>query len=463
MTAERVVAIHHATARAAGAPQPRTELPVSTLLVVAALAAAALAQGGYYRTGQWAVAGLLAVAAVVEGRRSGFSVAVRQPLVRVCGALAAWSVVAAVLAGDGSSALSTVLVLAGGVIVVGTCAHLDAGQRDQLGAAVVVLGVLVALTGWMGVAWHREPWALVDQGLWRAATTITYANAAAGFLAVVALQSLARSSGRPSSPWSAAGNCLLLTALGATFSRGGLLAFVAGTMVLGRLLGVSTLVRTAAAPAVGALIALAGLWPSVPASSPARAALAVGVLAVGLLVAVGTARLPPRRLLIGALAGVPLLVLLASGPVSEATASIAAARFDVSSSDRAGEATSALRLAARHPVAGVGPGNADLSWERSDGALFVARYAHNEYLQILAELGVVGLMLLLALMAVVVRTVRRSSLASASRPLWAGAAAGLMAFAVQGLFDFGWHLPAIALTGAVLVGIVTTNERKEQQ
>lgn len=463
MTAEPVLTTHDPSAVAAGAPQSETELPVSILLVVAAVATAALAQGGYYRTGQWVVAGLVAMAAMAGRAPGSLASAAGQPLVRACGALAAWSMVSAVLAGQWSSGLSTVLLLAGSVIVVMTCAGLDAGQRDQVGTAVVVLGVVVAVTGWVGVAWHRQPWALVDQGLWRAATTVTYANAAAGFLAVVALLSLARSSGRPSSPWSAAANCVLLTGLGATLSRGGLFAFLVGTLVLGRLLGVSTFVRTTAAPAVGALVALVGLWPSIPASSPARPPLAVGVLAVGLLVAVGTTRLPSRRLLIGALAGVPLLVILASGPVSEATESIAAARFDVASSDRAGEARSALRLAARHPVAGVGPGNAELSWERSDGALLVARYAHNEYLQILAELGVIGLMLLLALMAVVVRTVQRSSLARESRPLWAGAAAALMALAVQGLFDFGWHLPAIGLTGAVLVGIATTSERKEQR
>ena len=445
---------------------PAAALPVATLLVVAALAAAVIGQGGYYRTGQRVLAVLLVAAAILALRSGSSSAARLRPIVGIGAALAAWSVVSSALAGDVAAALSTVLILAGAFIVVLTCVALDDEQRDQLAVAIVGLGVLVALSGWAGVAWHRAPWGLTDQGLWRAATTITYANAAAGFLAVVALLSLARSTRSQSSVLASGANCVLLTGLGATLSRGGALSFVVGALVLARLVGVSVLLRAAAAPAIGAVVALAGVWPSIPESAPAQPGVAGVALVLGLVVSVGGARLGHRPLLALASAVAGTLVLaavVASGPGKDATRKVAEVRFSVTSSDRAEETRAALQVAASRPLTGVGPGRADLSWERSDGAVLAARYAHNEYLQILAELGVVGLGLLLALFAMVARIVRRCRPSDSLRPVWGGAVAGLVALCVHGLFDFGWHLPAIALTGALLVGIVTSSERKEQQ
>ncbi len=208
-----------------GAPlSPSSELPLPALLLVAALAAALVAPGGYYGSGQRLVAVLVSAAAVLALGAWRPSIVARHPISRVCAALAGWSVASAALAGDWTSAVSTVLVLAGAVVVVLTCARLDVEQRDQLATAVVGLGVVVALSGWAGVAWHKAPLALEDQGLWRAATTLTYANAAAGFLAVVALLSLARSTGSPPSGLHATATLVLLTGLGATLSRGGFVA-----------------------------------------------------------------------------------------------------------------------------------------------------------------------------------------------------------------------------------------------
>lgn len=442
---------------------PAAGLPAPTLLVIAALAAAVAGQGAYYRTGQRVVVVLIGAAAVVALPGSSFSTFARRRPVRWCAALAGCAVLSASLAGNVAPALSTVLVLAGAAIVVLTCERLDEQQRDQVAVAVVALGVLVALSGWAGVAWHRAPWALEDQGLWRAATTITYANAAAGFLAVVALLSLARASNSQSSVWGTGASCLLLTGLGATLSRGGLLSFSAGALLLIRVLGVSIMLRTLAAPALGALVALAGLWPSIPAPSPARPGLAAGALVVGLVVAVGAARVELQPLLALAAAGLLAAAVVASGPAKDATRKIAGVRLSVVSPDRVEEARAALRLAAERPLTGVGPEGARLSWVRPDGTVLVARYAHNEYLQTLAELGVLGLCVLLSLLAAIGRTVQRCRPTGALRPLKAGVAAGLVALAVHGFFDFGWHVPAIALTGALLVGVVTTSEREDQQ
>ena len=56
-------------------------------------------------------------------------------------------------------------------------AGLAARARTVLTAVVIAAGLSVAVTGWAGVAWHIEPLALVSSGLWRASSTLTYANA----------------------------------------------------------------------------------------------------------------------------------------------------------------------------------------------------------------------------------------------------------------------------------------------
>jgi membrane associated rhomboid family serine protease len=85
-----------------------------------------------------------------------------------------------------------VAVLAGVVVVLLAVRRLSRGQRDALAAAAVTVGALAAASGWVGVAWRVTPWALEDQGLWRAATTLTYANAAAGLLVPLAMLAVAR-------------------------------------------------------------------------------------------------------------------------------------------------------------------------------------------------------------------------------------------------------------------------------
>ncbi len=449
----------------AGPPEPVPGLPVANLLVISALAAAVFAQGGFYRTGQRMVLLLLAGAAIMTVFGKGRSSLVRGPLARASAAMAGWSLVVAALAGDWTAACSTVLILAGALVVAMTCERLDTDQREQLVLAVVGLGVLVALSGWVGVAWRMPPWGLPDQGLWRAATTLSYANAAAGLLAALALLSLGRAAAGPRSTPMAVANVVLLTGLGATLSRGGFVAFLAGGLVLARVLGIGVLLRRAAAPVLGATVALAGLWPSIPVTAPARPALAATGLLLGVAVAVGAARLSLRPLAAVAAAAIVVLTLtlVAWSPTGDASRHIARPRFSMASPDRIDEARAALRVAASAPLTGVGPGKAELRWVRADGAVAIAHYAHNEYLQVLAELGALGLGLLVALVMVIARMLRRCR-ATPSLPVWAGAAAGLTALGVHGLFDFGWHLPAVPLTGALLVGIVTTtNNRKDQK
>jgi O-antigen ligase len=149
------------------------------------------------------------------------------------------------------------------------------------------------------------------------------------------------------------------------------------------------------------------------------------------------------------------------GHLRDAGSAIARPRLTAASSDRVEETRAALRAVRADPVLGVGQRHLDLSWIGPDGSIAVARYAHNEYLQVLAELGIVGLGLLLGVLVVAGRAVARGREVTATPEMWAGVTAALVALAVHGVFDFGWHVPVVPLTGALLCGLVTFPKRKE--
>jgi O-antigen ligase len=425
------------------------------LLLVVALVVAIAAQGAYYGAGQRTVAMVLVLALFAAFRvRPWLRDDALLPPVGAGAALAVWAAVSATVAGDITAALPVIALLAGVVVALVAVRRLTRGQRDALAAAVVVVGGLVAASGWVGVAWRVTPWALEDQGLWRAATTLTYANAAAGLLVPLALLAVARLVVRPGVPATVAA-CLLLIGAGATLSRGGALALAVGAAMLATLLSLGRTLRAAGPPTLGAVVALVGLAPSMLASSPPRPALAAAALAVGLGAAVGASRLRSRQLAL-ALAAVVLgacAVLAVGGRGGDAAPTVTRARLTIASPDRAAAARAALQLATERPLTGTGPNRAVLTWMQ-DNRRVTSRYAHNEYLQVLAELGFVGLALLVVLLASLAWTVWRGRPHAPSTAVWAGAAAGLAALAVHSALDFLWHLPAIPLVGAVLAGLV---------
>jgi len=433
---------------------------VSSLLLLLALAAAAFGQGAYFSSVRLFIVVILAVAALlafavkprhVADLRSGFVVA---------GALlAVWALSRAWVAGTPASGVSWALFGAGTVAVVVVSRRLTASSRAMLLGGLLIVGVGVALTGWLGVALHMRPWGLPSQGLWRAASTLTYANATAGLLVPLALVGLARLTAMPRAiPLSLAVTCLL-TGVGATLSRAGIAALGAGLLVLCWLLGPRRVLRAVAVPAVGAAIALFGLLPSLRHGHAARPVYAFVAMAAGLglvILAQRSSGWKPKLALpaVGGALVAALLVIFLVPQVHGAVRRILQTRLNLASSARTGEATAALRVIASHPLAGVGPGHA-LTWISPGGAINVDQYVHDEYLQVLTDLGIAGAALVAVLLIAAGLLLWRARTSASDRALWAGVVAAAIAFALHSGFDFLWQVPAIPLTVAALVGLAT--------
>lgn len=109
----------------------------------------------------------------------------------------------------------------------------------------------------------------------------------------------------------------------------------------------------------------------------------------------------------------------------------------------------------RHPLNGVGFGALTFQRRQADGSVRVQSYVHDEYLQTLVQEGAIGLGLLLALLAGLGRLLWRARPADRSDALWAGVVAAAGAAMVHAGFDFVWHVPAVPLMVAALIGLAT--------
>jgi len=428
------------------------------LLLLVAVAAGLLGQGAFYTRVRWylgvlvAVATVLALVAWPPTRDDA-----RLPPVVAALALATWAVLDAALLGVPAAGAGPALLLLGLVAVLLVCRRLQPEDREVLLLGVVGVGLLVALAGWLGVAGRVGSWAWLGDGIWRASSTLTYPNAAAAVLVPVALMVLARLVDAPGSLPLALAATGLLAGAAATLSRAAALALAVGLVVLAGLRGPRRTARAALGPCLGALVALVGLVPSMPAAAPARPALALVGLGAGLAIAAVLARLravAAVALVVGGVLAGCVAVAVAAGGVGDAAGLVAETRITLASPDRSGAVAAALRVAAEHPLTGAGPGQADLRSRGADGGTRIFGYAHNEYVQVAAELGLVGLALLAVLLVALGRLLWRARATGPAVAGWAGVAAATAAFAVHSGFDFVWHLPAVLLTVTLLAGVV---------
>jgi O-Antigen ligase len=307
---------------------------------------------------------------------------------------------------------------------------------------------------------------------------LTYWNAT-GALAAIGLVLCARVAGdgeRPPALRAAGAAAAVPLGMGCylSFSRGALAAIAAGLLTL------VVLAPTFAQLRAALLVALAGAAGAIAAAaSPAVRALEGSaatreregaiVLAVALvLMALAAlaarlkqARLADRPLPLPRWAGwaalaaiVTLLVapIAAAGGKQQAPPATGATnqRFASLGSNRYGYWRIAIDTGIDHPLAGVGASGFRVAWLEHRDVDENVRDAHSLELETFAELGLVGVALLAALLGAVALSARAAHRVDPT--LAAGPAAALTAWAFHSAIDWDWEMPALTLVAVVLAG-----------
>jgi O-antigen ligase len=198
------------------------------------------------------------------------------------------------------------------------------------------------------------------------------------------------------------------------------------------------------------LIGLAGLLVSL-----SRAGIALGVAGVVATLWLGTRSRPPTlRLVI-----VCLALAIAVVPLAQLGTDALQHRFESSAEDFTSPGSrgtvwrDTFDLARAFPVLGSGFGTFSAIYPkfRSPEVRDFYSHAHNDLLQFAAEGGVIGALLLLALLGSLGRRLF-AALRGEYGALAIGTAVGLSAALLHSLIDFNFHLPANAAVAAVLAG-----------
>ncbi len=119
--------------------------------------------------------------------------------------------------------------------------------------------------------------------------------------------------------------------------------------------------------------------------------------------------------------------------------------------------TAALDEFRRSPIEGGGAGSFQAWWAHDGSFPYFVRDAHSLFVETLAELGIVGLLLLLAtLVTALVTAVRRlRAAAGEQRAAIAALLGGVTVFLLGAAVDWMWELTAVTAVGIAFVGLLT--------
>ena len=117
--------------------------------------------------------------------------------------------------------------------------------------------------------------------------------------------------------------------------------------------------------------------------------------------------------------------------------------FDASWTERGHILRGAVTVFAKHPLFGAGP-DPSFGAHTLTGQAGIAYFTHNEPVEILISVGVIGTMVLVVCAVVVIR-----ALAAGRGPL---AVPVLVSVGAAGLVDFVWHFPALGLATGIVAG-----------
>jgi hypothetical protein len=131
--------------------------------------------------------------------------------------------------------------------------------------------------------------------------------------------------------------------------------------------------------------------------------------------------------------------------------------FNFSGSGRSEDWHTAWQQVSDHPILGGGAGTFSQYWFQHRRVWWTLHDAHNLYLETLAELGPIGLALLLVTLLVPLAAVRRAR----SSPLAAIACGAYVAFLLHAAVDWDWEMPAVTLTGLFCAIVLLAAGRRE--
>lgn len=121
----------------------------------------------------------------------------------------------------------------------------------------------------------------------------------------------------------------------------------------------------------------------------------------------------------------------------------------------------ALALFKNKPLTGYGLGTYFSAYSTEYGMnIHFARFAHNHYLQIAAETGIVGIGLFLFFLWNAFRGVLHNAKQSEKTPFFWGMVAGILAFLLHIGVDFTWNFPAITMLFFFFLGVATKEDIK---
>jgi hypothetical protein len=209
----------------------------------------------------------------------------------------------------------------------------------------------------------------------------------------------------------------------------------------------------------------------------AAIALCATTLQVGWSSRLHERRMPPRRARRGLLAGIAVLVLTAAvvgpavaergldsfgQPESSTLQADPAQRLTTLSSERRVLWDAAVNAFAARPLRGAGAGTFEFIWNRDPRWTHHVVDAHSLYLEMAAELGLPGLLLILVavgacLSAALAAPFRRADPAAAGAA--AGCGAALLVFCVSAGVDWMWESTAVTMAGLACAGIAVAGAR----
>jgi hypothetical protein len=430
-------------------------------------------RGGFTATSRGLFIGLAAisVAAVLIGDERSFQRSIRESAILSLFGLALLALLSAFwTTGDAGDAARWGLVIAAYAATALVAAQ--AAREQGVAAVAVVICALAALDAAIGLVaagLRVEPYAERIGGSWRPGGTLEYPPALA-LIQVFALPALLRgmlSGRRLASLAAAAGIGLAAGAIALADSRteialavlvlGLAVAWPGRTVQAGRsdalLAGVVAL-----GAALAARLALGGYaFPGATGGDLGRLVLLAAVVAGTALVwgVIGRLRETNRSIVsavalitvlaVGAMAGLSI-AQRTSGPWTEPTSGFTHGRED--------QWRAAIDTALDHPVLGVGA-DAYLRGSAAEQGSQVSRYAHDLPLEAWAELGPVGLALVLALGAFTGLMLWRIRMDPRA---WLVAPAAA-AFLLANLVDWPWHLAGAGALWAAALGACVAIDR----